>query len=121
MPHPYFVAARPTSSLSTQRSGVRGSLSLDRRSPLITSSVRGMASSVRRSETARLRRSSAFVRRASAVYDPSVDPLSEVLRTFHLRASFLAAWDLGAPWGLSFKQSDGAPFHYIESGTMWVI
>jgi len=50
-----------------------------------------------------------------------MDALSQVLRSFRLRASFLAAWDLGAPWGLSFRSSDGAPFHYVESGDLWVV
>jgi AraC-like DNA-binding protein len=50
-----------------------------------------------------------------------MDALSQVLRSFHLRASFLAAWDLGAPWGLSFRPSQGAPFHYVESGDLSVV
>jgi len=50
-----------------------------------------------------------------------MDALSQVLRSFHLRASFLAAWDLAAPWGLSFQPSEGAPFHYVESGDLWAV
>jgi AraC-like DNA-binding protein len=50
-----------------------------------------------------------------------MDPLSEVLRSFRLRGSFYAAWDLGAPWGLAFRPAKFAPFHYVESGEMWLV
>src|SRR5882724_6191262 len=50
-----------------------------------------------------------------------MDALSQVLRSFRLRGSFYAAWDLGAPWGLSFRSARFAPFHYVESGEMWLI
>src|SRR5882724_2527849 len=50
-----------------------------------------------------------------------MDALSEVLRSFRLRGSFYAAWDLGAPWGLAFRRARFAPFHYVESGEMWLI
>ena len=50
-----------------------------------------------------------------------MDALSQVLRSFRLRATFLSAWDLGAPWGLSFRRTTGAPFHYVESGELWLI
>jgi AraC-like DNA-binding protein len=44
-----------------------------------------------------------------------------VLRSFRLRGSFYAAWELGAPWGLSFRSAKFAPFHYVESGEMWLV
>jgi AraC-like DNA-binding protein len=50
-----------------------------------------------------------------------MDALSHVLRSFRLRGSFYATWDLGAPWGLSFRRATGAPFHYMEAGTMWLV
>src|ERR1043165_1013718 len=50
-----------------------------------------------------------------------MDPLSQVLRSLRLRGSFYAAWDLGAPWGLSFRSARFAPFHYVEAGEMWLI
>ena len=49
-----------------------------------------------------------------------MDALSEVLRSFRLRGSFHAAWELRAPWGLSFHKSLHAPFHHIESGEAWL-
>src|SRR5215475_4469467 len=51
----------------------------------------------------------------------SMDPLSQVLRSLRLRGSFYAAWDLGAPWGLAFRRARFAPFHYVESGEMWLV
>ena len=50
-----------------------------------------------------------------------MDPLSQVLRSLRLRGSFYAAWDLGAPWGLAFRRARFAPFHYVESGEMWLV
>lgn len=50
-----------------------------------------------------------------------MDALSHVLRSFRLRGSFYAAWDLGAPWGLSFRRANAAPFHYMEAGDMWLV
>jgi AraC-like DNA-binding protein len=50
-----------------------------------------------------------------------MDPLSQVLRSLRLRGSFYAAWDLGAPWGLAFRRGRFAPFHYVESGEMWLV
>jgi AraC-like DNA-binding protein len=50
-----------------------------------------------------------------------MDALSHVLRSFRLRGSFYATWDLGAPWGLTFRASGTAPFHYMESGEMWLV
>ena len=50
-----------------------------------------------------------------------MDALSQVLRSFRLRGSFYAAWDLAAPWGLSFRPASSAPFHYVESGEMWMV
>jgi AraC-like DNA-binding protein len=50
-----------------------------------------------------------------------MDPLSQVLRSLRLRGSFYAAWDLGAPWGLAFRRARFAPFHYVESGDMWLV
>jgi AraC-like DNA-binding protein len=56
----------------------------------------------------------------SPIVRRAMDALSQVLRSFRLRGSFRAAWDLGAPWGLSFSPAEAAPWHYVESGTMWV-
>lgn len=50
-----------------------------------------------------------------------MDALSQVLRSFRLGGSFYAAWELGAPWGLSFRAQRGAPFHYVEAGAMWLV
>src|SRR4051812_47109864 len=50
-----------------------------------------------------------------------MDALSAVLRSFRLRGSFYAAWDLGAPWGLAFRAMPAAPFHYVESGDLWLV
>jgi AraC-like DNA-binding protein len=50
-----------------------------------------------------------------------MDALSQVLRSFRLRGSFYAAWELGAPWGLAFRSARFAPFHYVESGEMWLV
>jgi len=50
-----------------------------------------------------------------------MDPLSQVLRSLRLRGSFYAAWDLGAPWGLGFRRARFAPFHYVESGDLWLV
>jgi AraC-like DNA-binding protein len=64
------------------------------------------------------------VRLACFTFHPSrgfMDPLSQVLRSLRLRGSFYAAWDLGAPWGLSFRRARFAPFHYVESGEMWLV
>src|SRR5262249_53990376 len=79
----------------------------------------GHARFVTRATGAWFRRASAFVLGSSTLRWAAVDALSQVLRAFRLRASFLAAWDLGAPWGLSVRKSDGAPFHYVESGALW--
>lgn len=50
-----------------------------------------------------------------------MDALSHVLRSLRLRGSFYALWEVAAPWGLRFGPSRAAPFHYVESGTMWVV
>jgi AraC-like DNA-binding protein len=50
-----------------------------------------------------------------------MDVLSQVLRSLRLRGSFYVAWNLNAPWGLSFESDHSAPFHYVESGEMWVV
>jgi len=50
-----------------------------------------------------------------------MDALSQVLRSLRLRGSFYAVWDVAGPWGLGFRPSRAAPFHYVESGTMWVV
>ena len=50
-----------------------------------------------------------------------MDALSHVLRSVRLRGSIYAAWDVSAPWGLSFREGEYAPFHLVESGTAWLI
>jgi hypothetical protein len=50
-----------------------------------------------------------------------MDALSQVLRSLRLRGSFYALWDLQAPWGLAFRQVRHAPFHYMASGSMWMV
>jgi AraC-like DNA-binding protein len=50
-----------------------------------------------------------------------MDAMSQVLRSLRLRGSFYAVWDLAAPWGLSFRRARYAPFHYMESGSMWMV
>jgi AraC-like DNA-binding protein len=50
-----------------------------------------------------------------------MDALSHVLRSVRLRGSIYAAWDVSAPWGLSFRPGEYAPFHLIESGAAWLI
>ncbi len=50
-----------------------------------------------------------------------MDAMSQVLRSLRLRGSFYAAWDLAAPWGLSFRGARFAPFHYVESGSIWLV
>jgi AraC-like DNA-binding protein len=50
-----------------------------------------------------------------------MDALSQVLRSFRLRGSSCWAWDLGAPWGLSFRPASSAPFHYLDSGEAWLV
>jgi AraC-like DNA-binding protein len=50
-----------------------------------------------------------------------MDALSQLLHSLRLRASFLAAWNLGAPWGMAFAPTGAARFHHVESGSMWLI
>jgi len=50
-----------------------------------------------------------------------MDAMSDVLRSLRLRGSFYAVWEMGKPWGLTFRGARYAPFHYLESGSMWVV
>lgn len=50
-----------------------------------------------------------------------MDALSQLLHSLRLRASFLAAWDLGAPWGMAFAPTGAARFHHVQSGAMWLV
>jgi len=50
-----------------------------------------------------------------------MDALSQVLRSLRLRGSFYALWELRAPWGLAFRSVRHAPFHYMASGSMWMV
>ncbi len=50
-----------------------------------------------------------------------MDVLSEVLRSLRVNASIYCAMDLSAPWGLSLPKSSWAPFHFLESGSCWLL
>lgn len=50
-----------------------------------------------------------------------MDAMSRVLRSLRLRSSFYAVWELAAPWGLGFRATAHAPFHYLEAGEMWLV
>jgi AraC-like DNA-binding protein len=50
-----------------------------------------------------------------------VDVLSEVLRSLRVNASIYCALDLSAPWGISLPKSSWAPFHFLESGSCWLL
>lgn len=50
-----------------------------------------------------------------------MDVLSEVLRSLRVNSSIYCAMDLSAPWGISFRESIWAPFHYVDSGSCWLL
>src|SRR5258708_7525174 len=50
-----------------------------------------------------------------------MDVLSEVLRSLRVNASIYCAMDLSAPWGISLPKSSWAPFHFLESGSCWLL
>jgi hypothetical protein len=50
-----------------------------------------------------------------------VDALSEVLRSFRLRGSIYAVWDMGAPWGMAFTPAHSFLFHYVQSGSCMLV
>jgi len=50
-----------------------------------------------------------------------MDALSGVLRSMRLNASIYCSLDMTAPWGLSLPKSTWAPFHFIESGSCWLV
>ncbi len=50
-----------------------------------------------------------------------MDVLSEVLRSVRVTSSIYCALDLSAPWGISFRESIWAPFHYVDSGSCWLL
>jgi AraC-like DNA-binding protein len=50
-----------------------------------------------------------------------VDALSEVLRSFRLRGSIYAVWDMGAPWGMAFSPAHSFLFHYVQSGSCMLV
>lgn len=50
-----------------------------------------------------------------------MDALSEVLRSFRLRGSIYAVWDMGAPWGMAFTPAHSFLFHYVQSGSCMLV
>ncbi len=50
-----------------------------------------------------------------------MDVLSEVLRSLRVNASIYCAMDLSGPWGISLPKSSWAPFHFLESGSCWLL
>lgn len=50
-----------------------------------------------------------------------MDVLSGVLGSLRVNASIYCALDLSAPWGISFSQSTWAPFHFVDSGSCWLV
>jgi AraC-like DNA-binding protein len=53
-------------------------------------------------------------------YDRDMDPLADVLDLSRVRGALLANVRAHAPWGLDLPQSDGASFHAVTSGVVWV-
>jgi AraC-like DNA-binding protein len=49
-----------------------------------------------------------------------VDPLADVLELTRVRGALMASVRASHPWGLDLPQSQGASFHAVTSGLLWV-
>jgi AraC-like DNA-binding protein len=57
---------------------------------------------------------------ARTVYSGRMDPLADVLELGRVRGALLANVRARAPWGLALPQVDGASFHAVTSGVVWL-